>query len=132
MWLQDVQPVGSLGNRGEQVNVLPASLRSTPTLESAPQTPVARWSSLSGHKWSSLGGHRGPYAAIEPPAPGASRPASEPEPPEPPKPTRNDFHCGEKVAFEDKYLNTVVGTIVRINQRSATIDAGNGSNVSAR
>jgi hypothetical protein len=30
------------------------------------------------------------------------------------------------VAFEDKYLNTVVGTIVRINQRTATIDTGDG------
>ena len=67
-----------------------------------------------------------PYAAIEPPAPTA-KPVSTPEPPAPPKPTRNDFRCGEKVAFEDKYLNTVVGTILRINQRTATIDTGDGS-----
>lgn len=32
-----------------------------------------------------------------------------------------------KVAFEDKYLNTVVGTIVRINQRTATVDPGDGT-----
>jgi hypothetical protein len=32
------------------------------------------------------------------------------------------------VAFEDKYLNTVVGTIVRINQHTATIDTGDGTN----
>ncbi|HEX5684698.1 MAG TPA: hypothetical protein VFY73_11775 [Ideonella sp.] len=64
-----------------------------------------------------------PYAAIEPPAPTA-KPAADPEPPAPPRPSRNDFRCGEKVAFEDKYLNTVVGTIVRINQRTATIDPG--------
>jgi hypothetical protein len=31
------------------------------------------------------------------------------------------------VAFEDKYLSTVVGTIVRINQRTATIDPGDGT-----
>jgi hypothetical protein len=31
------------------------------------------------------------------------------------------------VAFEDKYLNTVVGTIVRINQRTATVDPGDGT-----
>lgn len=68
-----------------------------------------------------------PYTAIEPPAPSA-KPANAPEPPAPPpKPTRNDFRCGEKVAFEDKYLNTVVGTIVRINQRRATIDPGDGT-----
>ena len=64
-----------------------------------------------------------PYAAIEPPA-RTAKPAVATEPPPPPRPTRNDFRCGEKVAFEDKYLNTVVGTIVRINQRTATIDPG--------
>jgi hypothetical protein len=52
---------------------------------------------------------------------------STPEPPAPPKPTRNDFRCGEKVPVEDKYLNTVVGTIVRIYQRTATITTGDGS-----
>jgi len=67
-----------------------------------------------------------PYTAVEPPAPGAARPAAPPEPPPPPRPGRNDFRCGEKVAFEDKHLNTVVGTIVRINQRTATIDPGDG------
>ena len=30
------------------------------------------------------------------------------------------------MAFEDKHLNTQVGTIIRINQRTATIDTGNG------
>jgi hypothetical protein len=30
------------------------------------------------------------------------------------------------VAFEDKHLNTIVGVIVRINQRTATIDPGDG------
>lgn len=67
-----------------------------------------------------------PYAAIEPPVPTA-KPATAPEPPAPPRPSRNDFRCGEKVAFEDKYLNTVVGTIVRINQRTATIDPADGT-----
>ncbi|MFO1340406.1 MAG: hypothetical protein U1F53_19655 [Burkholderiaceae bacterium] len=67
-----------------------------------------------------------PYAAIEPPVPTA-KPAAAPAPPAPPRPGRNDFRCGEKVAFEDKYLNTVVGTIVRINQRTATIDPGDQS-----
>ena len=71
-----------------------------------------------------------PYAAIEPPAPNATaraRAASEAPPTMPPKPTRNDFRCGEKVAFEDKYLQTVVGTIVRINDRTASIDPGDGT-----
>jgi len=70
-----------------------------------------------------------PYAAIEPPLPDpAARPqAVAPEPPAALRPTRNDFRCGEKVAFEDKYLQTVVGTIVRINSRTATIDPGDGT-----
>jgi hypothetical protein len=66
-----------------------------------------------------------PYAAIEPPPNAAPAPQA-PAPPEPPRPTRNDFRCGEKVAFEDKYLQTVIGTIVRINERTATIDPGDG------
>jgi hypothetical protein len=69
-----------------------------------------------------------PYAAVEPPQPMATTPTPKPEPaPAAPRATRNDFRCGEKVAFEDKYLNTVVGTIVRINQRTATIDPGDGT-----
>jgi len=68
-----------------------------------------------------------PYAAIEPPAPGPAQPAASAEPPSARRATRNDFRCGEKVNFEDKYLNTVMGTIVRINQRTATIDPGDGT-----
>ena len=67
-----------------------------------------------------------PYTAVEPPAPGAAKPAAAPQPSPAPRAGRNDFRCGEKVAFEDKHLNTVVGTIVRINQRTATIDPGDG------
>jgi hypothetical protein len=68
-----------------------------------------------------------PYAAIEPPAPTATQAQPQGAPPAPPKPARNDFRRGEKVAFEDKFLNTVVGTIVRINHRTATIDPGDGT-----
>jgi hypothetical protein len=68
-----------------------------------------------------------PYAAIEPPVAGAAPSQSEPaKPPAAPLPQRGDFRCGEKVAFEDRYLTTQVGTITRINQRTATIDTGNG------
>jgi hypothetical protein len=65
-----------------------------------------------------------PYAAIEPPE-GAVQ--ATPPQPEPPRPTRNDFRCGEKVAFEDRYLQTQVGVITRINDRTATIDTGDGT-----
>lgn len=71
-----------------------------------------------------------PYAAIEPPEPAAAQAQPQPKvqaPQGPTKPARNDFRPGEKVAFEDKFLNTVVGTIVRINQRTATIDPGDGT-----
>lgn len=71
-----------------------------------------------------------PYTAIEPPSADAGRTqqsaAAQPEP-SAPKPTREDFWRGDKVAFEDKYLQTVVGTIVRLNERTATVAAGNGN-----
>jgi hypothetical protein len=70
-----------------------------------------------------------PYAAIEPPTPTAATQApSQPAKPAAPRPSRNDFRCGERVSFEDRYLQTLVGTIVRINQRTATIDTGGGTN----
>jgi hypothetical protein len=68
-----------------------------------------------------------PYAAIEPPAAGVElAPAESATPPAMPLPQRSDFRCGEKVAFEDRYLTTQVGIITRINQRTATIDTGDG------
>ncbi|MCO6455609.1 MAG: hypothetical protein J5I93_09975 [Pirellulaceae bacterium] len=68
-----------------------------------------------------------PYAAVEPPTTRAATGQPEAvEPPAMPLPQRGDFRCGEKVAFEDRHLTTQVGTIIRINQRTATIDTGNG------
>lgn len=67
-----------------------------------------------------------PYAAIEPPAGASTQPAEAPTPTPAPQPSRNDFRCGEKVSFEDRYLQTQVGNIVRINQRTATVDTGDG------
>lgn len=69
-----------------------------------------------------------PYAAIEPPPVGATPPQpTQPPVPQPSRPKRGDLRCGEKVAFEDRYLQTQVGTIVRINERTATIDTGDGT-----
>lgn len=65
--------------------------------------------------------------AGEPPAPGALRPALEPTPPPAPRAGRNDFRCVEKVAFEAKHLNALVGIFVRINQRIASIAPGDGT-----
>ena len=69
-----------------------------------------------------------PYTAVEPPQ--TTGGAAENPPPSPPgaqlKPGRGDFRCGEKVSFEDKYLKTQVGIVVRINQRTVTVDTGDG------
>ena len=68
-----------------------------------------------------------PYAAVEPPLatgqPTAAPPYSKPSQI---NSSRNDFRAGEKVSFDDKYLQPQVGTIVRINQTTATVDTGNG------
>ena len=36
--------------------------------------------------------------------------------------TREDFRRGDKVAVENKYPQTMLGTIVRINDRRVTVD----------
>ena len=43
------------------------------------------------------------------------------------KPGPEDFRRGEKVSFTDKYLQHQVGTIARINQRTATVDCEGGA-----
>jgi len=61
-----------------------------------------------------------PYAAIELAA------KSEPAPPSTPRvvaPVRSDFRRGDRVSFEDRYLRIHVGRIVRINTRTATVEA---------
>lgn len=50
-----------------------------------------------------------------------------PAPSQPRRPTRDDLRCGDKVSFEDRHLQTQVGIIIRINQRTATVDTGDGS-----
>jgi hypothetical protein len=67
-----------------------------------------------------------PYAAVETPSAQSTTAQQPPHAPPPVKPGRGDFRCGEKVSFEDKYMRTQVGMIVRINQRTATVDAGDG------
>ena len=42
------------------------------------------------------------------------------------KPGRDDFRRGDKVSFTDKYLQPHVGTIARINQRTATVECEDG------
>lgn len=45
----------------------------------------------------------------------------------PQKPRRDDFCRGDKVSFTDKYLQPQVGTITRINQRTASVECDGGS-----
>lgn len=40
----------------------------------------------------------------------------------PPGAGRDDFSCGDKFAAEVKHLNTIVATIVRINQPTTSVD----------
>jgi hypothetical protein len=42
----------------------------------------------------------------------------------PTRPTRDNFRVGDRVSFEDRYLRTRIGTIIRINQKTATLDCG--------
>jgi hypothetical protein len=69
-----------------------------------------------------------PYAAVEAPGPASAPATVSASHSAPPKnmPTRGDFRCGEKVSFDDKYLQPQVGIVVRINPRTATVDTGNG------
>lgn len=43
------------------------------------------------------------------------------------KPGPEDFRRGDKVSFIDKYLQPQIGTITRINQRTATVDCESGA-----
>jgi hypothetical protein len=68
-----------------------------------------------------------PYAAIEPPTPGAPpqpQTHASPPPAAPPKPTRDDFARGEKVSFTDRHLRTHIGVITRCNPKTASVDTG--------
>jgi hypothetical protein len=65
-----------------------------------------------------------PYIAIELAAKSESgaRPT-----PQAVAPVRGDFHRGDQVSFEDRYLRTHIGHIVRINSRTATVEAEGSS-----
>lgn len=69
-----------------------------------------------------------PYTAVEAPGPVGNTATAAPPRSAPSQtvPARDDFRCGEKVSLDDKYLQPHVGIVVRINQRTATVDTGNG------
>ena len=59
-----------------------------------------------------------PYAAI---VPGRTTPVVHPEPPPSPRAKREEFVIGDTVGFTDKHLNERIGTIVRLNAKTASI-----------
>ena len=68
-----------------------------------------------------------PYAAIVPSESSVvevGKQASDQRPPRPPPEIagRDDFRVGQRVSFTDQHLQHRVGLIVRINQRTATLD----------
>jgi len=68
-----------------------------------------------------------PYAAIvltEPSVAQATGAPPEKSPPRPPPEiaSRADFRVGQRVSFTDQHLQPRIGLIVRINQRTATLD----------
>ena len=68
-----------------------------------------------------------PYAAIVPAQSSVAQPgerASTQSPPTPPPEiaSRADFRVGQRVSFTDQHLQHRIGMIVRINQRTATLD----------
>jgi hypothetical protein len=63
-----------------------------------------------------------PYAAVEPPS-GTSTVHPSAASQKTVTPVRADFRCGDRVSFEDRYLQTHIGLIVRINSRTATVEA---------
>ena len=68
-----------------------------------------------------------PYAAIDPREADTDhleitaprRPAA--------RPGAVEVRRGDKVTFDDEHGNTIAGTIVRVNQKTATVDPGDGS-----
>lgn len=69
-----------------------------------------------------------PYAAVEPPtsAPSSSR-ADTPSQPKLIVASRKEFRPGDKVSFTDRYLQPQVGTISRVNQKTATVNSDDGN-----
>jgi hypothetical protein len=69
------------------------------------------------------------YAAIDPGE--GSEPVESPLPagaqPQAQRLGPDDFHRGDKVSFTDKFLQPQIGTITRINQRTASVECDGGS-----
>ncbi|KWA86271.1 hypothetical protein WL29_10975 [Burkholderia ubonensis] len=58
------------------------------------------------------------YTAL---VPDGTYPDAQPESAPPPRASREDFFIGDTVGFTDKHLRERIGTIVRLNQKTASI-----------
>ncbi len=69
------------------------------------------------------------YAAVDPGEQGeplAGQPAQH-SAPQPVQAKRDDFRRGDRVSFTDKYLQPQIGTVARVNQRTASVDCDGGA-----
>jgi len=82
------------------------------TLVELRQTQAVVQDSATRRRWAML------YAAI---IPDTASGLDHVEPPSPPKTQREAFFIGDTISFTDKHLNERVGTIVRLNAKTASI-----------
>ncbi|HVS50007.1 MAG TPA: hypothetical protein VHJ99_14055 [Candidatus Dormibacteraeota bacterium] len=72
-----------------------------------------------------------PYAALDlqsapPSGPDVFGTAKQSEPTKPRGLARADFKIGESVSFTDRQLDTIIGRIVRLNQKTASVESDRG------
>ena len=93
----------------EAVEVAPTTLVAGRVIEFKPDQVLIQAEDQSKYWWL-------PYAAVQ-------LGAAPPSPPEPPpvQPNRHDFAIGDTVSFEGRDLIQRIGTIVRINQKTASL-----------
>lgn len=81
------------------------------------QTQAVVQDTTSGRNWIL------PYAAVlAEPTTATQQPPHASTPPPPPRAQRADFRVGDTVNFTDQHMRERIGTIVRINQKTASIE----------
>ncbi|WP_454743929.1 hypothetical protein [Cupriavidus necator] len=80
------------------------------------QTQAVVQDTTSGRHWIL------PYAAVLAEPTSAAQQPPHASPPPPPRAQRADFRVGDTVSFTDQHLRERIGTIVRINQKTASIE----------
>lgn len=98
-----------LGQEVEYLSLRDNRMRRGRVIEFKPDQVLIQTADQSKYWWL-------PYAAVQ-------LDAASPPPPEPPpvRPDRRDFAIGDTVSFEGRDLIQRIGTIVRINQKTASL-----------